>query len=118
MNNIKPLNDFIKQLGMPIYGCPTPNGYKNTQDAWLNPDSMTRRLNFATNLGSGRLQLLSPQLTMATPVINPPMQPIDSVRLAATLGNNFSANTQQSIASSLPEIRAALILGSPEFMKR
>jgi uncharacterized protein (DUF1800 family) len=122
VNNIKPLNDLIKQLGMPIYGCPTPNGYKNTQDAWLNPDSMTRRLNFATNLGSGRLQLLSPQLTTATPVVNPaaspPMQPIDSVRLAATLGNNFSANTQQAIATSPLEIRAALILGSPEFMKR
>ena len=22
---------------MPLYGCQTPDGYKNTQDAWLNP---------------------------------------------------------------------------------
>jgi uncharacterized protein (DUF1800 family) len=122
VNNIKPLNDFIKQLGMPIYGCPTPNGYKNTQDAWLNPDSMTRRLNFATNLGSGRLTLSTPQFTTAVQVNNPgnslPTIPIDSVRLATTLGNNFSQNTQQAISTSPMEIRAALILGSPEFMKK
>jgi uncharacterized protein (DUF1800 family) len=122
VNYIKPLNDFIKQLGMPIYGCPTPNGYKNTQDAWLNPDSMTRRLNFATNLGSGRVPLLAPQLTPVTQVNNPgtnsPVLPIDSVRLATTLGNNFSKNTQQAISTSPLEIRAALILGSPEFMKK
>jgi hypothetical protein len=103
---------------MPNYGCPTPNGYKNTQEAWLNPDSMTRRLNFATKLGSGGLSLLAPQLTTATPVVKPFIPPIDPVRLATTLGNSFSANTQQTIATSPPEIRAALILGSPEFMKR
>jgi uncharacterized protein (DUF1800 family) len=122
VNNIKPLNDFIKQLGMPIYGCPTPNGYKNTQDAWLNPDSMSRRLNFATNLGSGRLNLSTPQFTTVMQVnnlgTNSPIIPIDSVRLATTLGNNFSQNTQQAIATSPLEIRAALILGSPEFMKK
>jgi uncharacterized protein (DUF1800 family) len=126
VNNVKPLNDSLKQLGMPIYGCATPNGYKNTQDAWLSPDSMTRRLNFATNLGSGRLSLLAPPSMMAKQTANSAMMPtglpsptaIDAVKLANTLGNNFSAKTQQTIGSSDPEIRAALILGSPEFMKK
>jgi uncharacterized protein (DUF1800 family) len=118
VNNVKPLTDFLNQSGMSIYGCPTPNGYKNTQDAWLNPDSMTRRLNFATNLGGGRLSLLSPQLTTPKPVVPPTYTPLDSTQLFTTLGNNFSTKTQQAIAASTPDIRAALILGSPEFMKR
>jgi uncharacterized protein (DUF1800 family) len=118
VNNVKSLTDFLSQSGMAIYGCPTPNGYKNTQDAWLNPDSMTRRLNFATNLGGGRLSLIAPQLTTPKPLIPPTYTPLDSTQLFTTLGNNFSTKTQQAIASSTPDIRAALILGSPEFMKR
>jgi uncharacterized protein (DUF1800 family) len=126
ISNPKPLNDFLKQQGMPLYGCPTPNGYKNTQDAWLNPDSMTRRINYATNLAKGRLPI-SASITTAP---NSPLQTqsglpsaltisvVDPVKLAATLGNNFSIQTQQAIATSNPDIRAALILGSPEFMKK
>jgi uncharacterized protein (DUF1800 family) len=120
INNIKPLNDLLNQLGMSIYGCPTPNGYKNTQDAWLNPDSMTRRLNFVTNLGSGKMPLLLSSANSIDPTINSPREKVALVinpeDLMATLGNNFSPKTQQAIAQSNPNIRAALILGSPEFM--
>jgi uncharacterized protein (DUF1800 family) len=120
INNLKPLNDLLNQLGMPIYGCQTPNGYKNTQDAWLNPNSMTRRLNFVTNLGSGKMPLLLSSGNSTDPTINPSRNKIDLVinseDLIITLGNNFSPKTQQAIATSNPNIRAALILGSPEFM--
>ena len=111
---------------MPLYGCPTPNGYKNTQDAWLNPDSLTRRINYATNLAKGKLPV-SASITTAP---NAPLQiqsslpsvpiipVVDPVKLATTLGNNFSTQTQQAIATSSSDLRAALILGSPEFMKK
>jgi uncharacterized protein (DUF1800 family) len=126
LNNVKPLNDFLKQQGMPLYGCPTPNGYKNTQAAWLNPDSMTRRLNYATNLAKGKLPIsasttTAPQASLPTPNNLPAamtISVIDPVKLATTLGNNFSIKTQQAIDSSSPDIRAALILGSPEFMRK
>jgi uncharacterized protein (DUF1800 family) len=118
VNNIRPLNEFLKQLGMSVYGCPTPNGYKNTQEAWLNPDSMTRRINYATNLANGRLPISASITTAANSLPTRQMVTIDPVKLAATLGNNFSPKTQQAISSSSPEIRAALILGSPEFMKK
>jgi uncharacterized protein (DUF1800 family) len=126
ISNPKPLNDFLKQQGMPLYGCPTPNGYKNTQDAWLNPDSLTRRINYATNLAKGKL----PISASTTTAPNSPLQiqsglpsaltipVVDPVKLAATLGNNFSTQTQQAISASNPDLRAALILGSPEFMKK
>jgi uncharacterized protein (DUF1800 family) len=117
INNVKPLNSLLTQLGMSVYGCISPNGYKNTQEAWLNPDSMTRRLNFATNLAKGKLPISAATTTAANSTTIVPMITIDPVKLAATLGNNFSVQTQQAIAASNPEIRAALILGSPEFMK-
>jgi uncharacterized protein (DUF1800 family) len=118
INNVKPLNSLLTQLGMPIYGCISPNGYKNTQEAWLNPDSMTRRLNFATNLAKGRLPISAATTTAANSLPTAPIVAIDPVKLAATLGNSFSVQTQQAIVASNPEIQAALILGSPEFMKK
>ncbi len=45
---------------MPLYGCQTPDGYKQTQAAWLNPDAMMLRLSFATALGTGRLPIEMP----------------------------------------------------------
>ena len=54
VRNYRPLFGTMQILGMPIYGCQTPNGYANTQDAWLNPDAMMTRLSFATALGCGK----------------------------------------------------------------
>jgi len=44
MNNPRPLVAAMSQLGMPVYGCLTPDGYKNTEAAWLSPDATTRRI--------------------------------------------------------------------------
>ena len=60
IRNYRPLYGTMQMLGMPLYGCQTPNGYANTQDAWLNPDAMMTRLSFATALGSGNLPLENP----------------------------------------------------------
>ena len=101
--NLQPIIGMLNQMGMPIYGCKTPNGYKNTQEAWLNPDGMQRRVSFAIAIANGRLNN---------------RKPIDAKRLAETLGNNFSPHTQQILNSSPPKLHAALMLGSPEMMNR
>lgn len=110
VHNFTPLIATLQQLGMPLYGCQTPDGYKNTQQAWLNPDAITRRLSLATILESGRL-LNNQNHTQRR-------QLVDAVALANTLGNSFSEKTRSAIASSPVQLRAALILGSPEFMYR
>ena len=94
---------MLRQLGMPIYGCQTPNGYKNTRDAWLNPDGMMRRVSFATAIANGRLNN---------------KKPVDADRLAETLGNTFSDRTNDVIENSPQRLKAALMLGSPEMMLR
>jgi uncharacterized protein (DUF1800 family) len=117
--------DLLQQFGMPLYGCPTPNGYANTQQTWLNPEAMTRRLSFATRLGLGQLRGLSAANSQINPQTNPqinpqtnPQSPPDPQALAQTLGNRFSASTQTALAQSPESLRAALILGSPELMWR
>jgi uncharacterized protein (DUF1800 family) len=119
VKNPNVLNSFLYQWEMEIYSCQAPNGYKNTQSEWLNPDSITRRLNFAIDLGSGRLPTLLPPIKSAEIISSSGEKftlVIGSDSLITTLGNNFSLKTQQAIAASPPEMRTALILGSPEFM--
>ncbi len=102
VDNFRPINGILDQLGMPLYGCVTPDGYKNTKDAWLDSDTMIRRSSLAVPLSGGLLGR---------------GKPISEEKLMATLGNNFSAQTRAVIDKSSADLRAALIFGSPEFMR-
>ncbi len=44
------LVEAIGQLGMPLYGCQTPNGYAWTAEAWLNSGGLLDRMNFSMAL--------------------------------------------------------------------
>ncbi|MGF1603464.1 MAG: DUF1800 family protein [Thermosynechococcaceae cyanobacterium] len=94
---------MLNQLGMPLFRCRTPDGYANTQAEWLNPEAITRRVSLATTLarGGGR------QAVAADP--DPVMQAV---------GPQISSQTQSLIATSPKNLKAALILGSPDFMYR
>jgi uncharacterized protein (DUF1800 family) len=132
--NVRPLMGALAQLGMPLYGCQTPDGYKNTESAWLNPEALTRRINFATALASGRLPLnLSPESGDANAMGSArngrspdsvrdggnrgSAMPVDADRLFSTLGASISEPTRKTVAANPSSLRAALLLGSPDFMR-
>ncbi len=103
--NYDPLIEMLKQQGEPPYAYLTPDGYKNTKDAWLNPDSLLKRINFATTLGAGALQGNS-------------YAPPEYRLLGATLtGGRFTPQTVKTIAAQPEQLRSPLLLGSPEFMR-
>lgn len=91
-----PLAQALNQLGMPLYGCGTPDGYKNTEAAWLNPGALTRRIAFASSVGAQA----------------------DAAQLDATVGAAISARTRGLLAAHPPRLHAAMLLGSPDFMQR
>ena len=49
------LVDVIAELGMPLYGMQTPNGYSMKSDAWNNTAALIERMNFALALSSNRV---------------------------------------------------------------
>lgn len=53
--NPLPLVQSMQQLGMPIYGMPTPNGYSWQADQWVSSNALVSRMNFALVLSGGRL---------------------------------------------------------------
>ncbi len=105
VENYKPIKGALIQFGMPLYGCLTPDGYKDTQTAWLNPEGMLRRVSFVTAFANGNIK------------IDNSNQPLDASQLLKTLGNEISENTRKMLAKSPERLRAALILGGPDFMK-
>lgn len=103
IDNTKPLLGFLKQTGMPLYQCLTPDGYKNTKTAWLNPDNLINRLNFATAIGTGRFPGLVTNIQ-------------DPAAIADACTTDLSPKTIQAIKDAPDKLKAPLVLGSPEFM--
>lgn len=104
IENVQPSTGMLTQLGMPLYKCLTPDGYKNTKEAWLNPDNLINRLNFAAAYGVGRF-----------PGIRPTVQ--DPTKLADCIGPSLSDKTIEAVMNSPNNMQISLLLGSPEFMK-
>ncbi len=95
--------NFLKMQGQPLYGCLTPDGYKNTKAAWLNSDALLKRINFATILGGGAM----PQMGIT----------VSYDQIADTVnGGKLSAKTEAVIAKTPAPLKASILLGSPDFM--
>ena len=138
VNNPRPLLGTMARLGEPLFYCQTPDGYKNTENAWLSPDATTLRVGFATGFGSGVLPLKNPppdnQATanaMPTPQSQlvaetqpqpespgPKPDPLDPAPLGTLLAPVLSDHTRAVIAEAPDGLKAALIIGSPDFMRR
>jgi uncharacterized protein (DUF1800 family) len=124
VDNPRPFIGMMARLGMSLYGCPTPDGYKDTEAAWLSPDATTLRVSLATAIGGGHLPLAavpSEQMTANPAVVpvadRPPASPVDAAALERLLAPVLSARTRAVIDETKPDLRAALMLGSPDFMR-
>jgi uncharacterized protein (DUF1800 family) len=102
---VGPLVQLLAQAGMPLYGAQTPDGYKNTAAAWMNPEALAQRVQFATTLSERRMRRGA----------NPNL---DSQALISTLGPQLSEATRKNIAAEPAAMQLTLALGSPDFMRR
>jgi uncharacterized protein (DUF1800 family) len=105
VEDARPLVRAVQELGMPLYQCQPPTGYKDTADAWVNTGALVNRMNIALALASDNLA---------------------GVRLEAhpqpesfLTGTPISDATRTTIArASTPQQAIALTIGSPEFQRR
>jgi len=105
VGDARPLVRELQQLGMPLYMCQPPTGYKDTADAWVNTGALVERMNFALRLASNKL----PRVSVADL----------GARTDSILVEPISDSTRQTIAKAAdPAQIAALTLGSPEFQRR
>ncbi|GAB3657623.1 DUF1800 domain-containing protein [Ramlibacter alkalitolerans] len=102
--NVRPLKFELLTEGMPLFQCATPDGYKNTEAAWLSPHVLGRRVEYATRVTNNWLGRV----------------PLDVDRLLADLGPLVTPATAQAVAGHReePQLAVALVLASPGMMRR
>ncbi len=102
----RPLVRTMQDLGMPLYQCQPPTGYKDTADAWASTGALVNRMNLAQALGTGRLAGTT----------------IDTVATDTTIEAllpGLSDTTRETMARATNHAeRLALTMGSPEFQRR
>jgi uncharacterized protein (DUF1800 family) len=117
LNNVGPLVGWVNRLGMPLFGCLTPDGYRNTADAWLSPDATVQRIDFATAFAHGGVPILTnPDSDRIAGSASRPI--LDWKQVETIVGPSLTAQTHAVVARAPAGERAALILGSPDFMRR
>jgi len=99
----RPLVRAMQQLGMPLYQCQPPTGYKDSADTWVNTGALVNRMNVALTLTSGR-----------TPGVTVP-EAAEPIALVAEVSDTTRATIAK--AQTTPQAMA-LALGSPEFQRR
>ncbi len=137
IQNAMPLVGTLNRMGMPLYGMQPPTGYSMKAEAWVNSSALLNRMNFALQLGSGKLPgtTVNPQDLLRGPA------PADAEAALAALeqdilAGDVSAQTHAVMEKQLsdPQISqrklddanktpnygaiAGLIMGSPEFQRR
>ncbi len=111
------LTQKIAEMGQPLYGKETPDGFKESGETWLNTASVVARLEFANGLANGRL----------------PGVPVDLARFTGKdpsaiardlLYRDPAPQTLAAIEQGLhgrqpiPGLIAAVVIGAPEFQRR
>lgn len=124
---------LVAQLGQPIFGHLTPEGWPDRADAWMNTGAILGRINFGLQLAGGRV----PGVTFGR------VPEIDALRTASReaqvdgvvrllFGNQVSPDTRQVLLSGENPLAGktermpsgglqqvlGLALGAPEFQRR
>ena len=55
VDNLRPVANALRQMGMPLYGCIPPTGYSWKSSDWVSTGSLVDRMNFALALAANRL---------------------------------------------------------------
>jgi uncharacterized protein (DUF1800 family) len=123
--NTRPLAGALAQLGEPLYGHATPEGYGMRERDWASSDQLAKRFQLARAFVGARARLF-----VAAEAIDSGVDPglmraareahaIDRARIEPLIAPLLSAKTQETLAAAKdPQEWAALVLSAPEFMYR
>jgi uncharacterized protein (DUF1800 family) len=80
IQNFQPLMNALRQMGMPLYGCMPPTGYKWDASDWVSTGALVDRMNFALSLAANRLPGITvewaPEMDMSTLDSDSPSQQV------------------------------------------
>ena len=109
-----PLERTMRELGMPLYFCQPPTGYKDTAEAWVNTGALINRMNFAVALAANTFR----GVVVSDPLPDRNQADAESA-VDVFLNGDASDATRATIQRATTAAQVvALALGAPEFQRR
>ena len=115
VENPAALLNAMNQLGMPFYGCQTPNGYPWTATAWVNTGDLLSRINLALALAGNKLGTatdLDTLLKIKGPNDATTEQKEGSLE-ALFLNGQLTANSRQTVLREVNTLAGAALPAPP-----
>ncbi len=112
---VEPALNWLRQLGEPLYGRVTPDGYPLTEAAWASSGQMVKRFEIGRAIGSGRSALFG-DFQPGSPA-EPPK--LDGTFFQTSVAPRLGAPTREALATAKSRAEwNTLLLASPEWMQR
>jgi uncharacterized protein (DUF1800 family) len=121
------LAQVVTLLGQPLFLEPSPAGYPESQDEWVNSGALLYRMNAAVALAAGRLPGVAMALEGLVPHIADPDSLIDAVDDRLLGGGVLTTHTRDVLRQQLADVRdpvvarslaVGLALGGPDFQRQ
>ena len=115
--NYRPVIAWLQQLGEPLYGRVTPDGYPLTEPAWTSSGQLVRRFEIARAIGSGNAGLFNQDDNTPGPSIGFPM--LSSRIFFDAIEPGLSARTRDALSRTASQQEwNTVLLASPDWMQR
>jgi len=117
VSNLRPMINWLNQLGEPLYGHVAPDGYPLTESAWASSGQLVKRFEIARTIGSGPAGLFSDESGQPAAQRGFPMP--NNRMFYDTIEGTLGAATRQALAQAGSQQEwNAVLLSSPEWMQR
>jgi uncharacterized protein (DUF1800 family) len=117
ISNYRPVAGWLQQLGEPLYGRVTPDGYALTEPAWTSSGQLVRRFEIARAIGSGNAGLFNGDDNAPGPVVGFPV--LMSRFFYDVIEPSLGAKTRDTLSRTASQQEWNMVLlSSPEWMTR
>jgi uncharacterized protein (DUF1800 family) len=99
IENLRPIANALRQMGMPVYGCVPPTGYSWQSSTWVSTAALVDRMNFALALAANRLPGIAVEWASQTlETAEVPSAESEEARLASALvTGGVSTSTRSAV---------------------
>ena len=117
LTNYHPVVSWLQQLGEPLYGRVTPDGYALTEAAWISSGQIVKRFEIARAIGSGNAGLFNREDNTPGPTVGFPM--IGSRLFFERIEPALSAKAREALGATASQQEwNTMLLASPDWMQR
>ncbi|KWR90750.1 DUF1800 domain-containing protein [Cupriavidus sp. IDO] len=117
VSNLRPVMNWLNQLGQPLYGHVTPDGYPSAESAWASSGQMVKRFEIARAIGSGPAGLFAGD--DGKPVGQARFPVIGNKTYYDAIEGTLGTATREALAQAQTQAEwNTVLLSSPEWMQR